>query len=270
MGQYLFNHEGMDSHWLVPLRLGIAGIFLLFYCFMRYKKETLAVLRDKSDLMQLLIYSLAGISACQFFYFTTIQYASAASATILQDLSPITILAVACMAEKRWPKKNEMIAIVLAILGIYLITTHGEGKLVISSFALLTGIVSALCVTVYNCYPRRILKKYPVLILQGWAFFVGGIAFALMFRIWEIHYVPGLIGVFGILFCVVVGNIMAFGLYMQGVKYIGPTRAILYGFSEPVVAAIVSCLWLKTALHVGDLVGFLFVFLMMVMITKKD
>ncbi len=29
MGQYLFTRQGMDSRWLVPIRLGLAGIILL-------------------------------------------------------------------------------------------------------------------------------------------------------------------------------------------------------------------------------------------------
>ena len=29
VGQFLFTHEGMDSRWLVPVRLGIAGVLLL-------------------------------------------------------------------------------------------------------------------------------------------------------------------------------------------------------------------------------------------------
>ena len=29
MGEFLFQHEGMDSRWLVPIRLGTAGVILL-------------------------------------------------------------------------------------------------------------------------------------------------------------------------------------------------------------------------------------------------
>ena len=34
VGQYLFNYEGMVSRWLVPIRLGLAGILILIYYFL--------------------------------------------------------------------------------------------------------------------------------------------------------------------------------------------------------------------------------------------
>lgn len=274
MGQYLFTHEGMDSRWLVPIRLGLAGVILLVYCMIRFGRNyTVKPLAEMEDRKQLLIYGLAGISLCQFLYFTTIQYSTAGAATILQDLSPIMILAVECVREKRKPGWLEISAVILALAGIYLITTHGTGSLGISLFALFTGVLCAVCVTIYNCYPRKLLARYPVILLQGWSFLMGGIVFAFVFRIWEYHYVPSLMGLFGIAFVVVVGNVLAFTMYMEGVKRIGPGRGILYGFSEPVTAAVVSALVLDTPFQIGDLIGFACIFAMLVMIslsTEKD
>ena len=33
MGQYLFTREGMDSTWLVPIRLFLAGLILWSFCY---------------------------------------------------------------------------------------------------------------------------------------------------------------------------------------------------------------------------------------------
>ena len=41
VGQYLFDVQGMDSRWLVPIRLGVSGILILTYCFIKYGKTTL-------------------------------------------------------------------------------------------------------------------------------------------------------------------------------------------------------------------------------------
>lgn len=269
MGQYLFTHEGMDSRWLVPIRLGIAGVILIVYCLIRFGRSyTVKPLMNTEDRKQLLIYGLAGISLCQFLYFTTIQYSTAGAATILQDLSPVMILLVECWQQKRKPRWTEVCAILLALAGIYLITTHGTGTLGIRPLALITGVLCAVCVTIYNCYPRKLMASYPVILLQGWAFLMGGLVFAFVFRIWEYDYVPSVMGLFGIAFVVVVGNVLAFTMYMEGVKRIGPGRGILYGFSEPVTAALVSALVLDTPFHAGDLIGFACIFAMLVMISS--
>lgn len=47
MGQYLFTREGMDSTWLVPIRLFLAGLILCGFFFIKDRKtEKLNILRN--------------------------------------------------------------------------------------------------------------------------------------------------------------------------------------------------------------------------------
>lgn len=271
MGQYLFTVQGMDSRWLVPIRLGLAGVLLLLLALWKAGPEmVIRPWKTKKSAAILLIYGLAGVSACQFLYFLTIQLSSAAIGTIMQDLSPVTILLVGCFLDKRAPRRIEILSIVLAIGGLVLLTTHGRpGNLAFSEMALLTGVGSALCVTLYNVVAERTQPDTPVIILQGWSFLMGGIAFSLLFRIWTYDYVPTAAGWFGVAFVVIVGNLLAFTLYIQGVRYIGAEKGILYGFSEPVTAAIVTFFVLKSAFTIWDLLGFAAIFLMIILLSLK-
>ncbi len=268
MGQYLFNHEGMDVRWLVPIRLGLAGLILLSFCAARSGRHIFDPWKDRQDRRELLIYGLAGVSACQFLYFTTIQLSSAAVGTILQDLSPAMILVISCILDKRKPKLTEILAIVLALVGVFLLSTGGSLEhMQVSPAALATGVLCAVCVTVYNMVPGRLMTRYSVLLLQGWSFLMGSAAIALIFRSWTWHYVPTAMGWFGVGFVVLVGNVLAFPLYIQGLKYIGPEKGSLYGFSEPVTAAILSATVLGSSFTFLDGVGFAAIFLMLVLIS---
>lgn len=270
IGQYLFTYEGMDAHWLVPVRLGLAGIVLLVYSFLRHGKEALRPWKTKQDCIDLLIYGIAGVSMCQYFYFRTIQLSSAAVGTILQDLSPVLIMAASCALEHRYPEKREVLAVVLALSGVFLLSTHGNpGELAIAPAALLTGILSAVCVTIYNVYPGRLLRTYPVHLLQGWAFLSGSILFTFLFRAWTYPTRITPAGALGIAFVVLIGNVLAFLFYMQGVKLIGPTRSILYGFSEPLTAAVLTVLVFHQPVTLPDIAGFLLIFGMIVLISKE-
>lgn len=267
VGQFLFTAEGMDSRWLVPVRLGLAGVCLLAYGLKRWGKEVFRPWRERTDRRDLVIYGLLGISCCQFFYFLTIQLSGAATATILQNVSPVFILLAECRIARRLPDRAEILSIILALAGIWLITTHGKPALQVSGAAVVTGVLSALCVTVYNCWPRRLLSRYPVLLLQGWAFLMGGAVFAAVFRIWTYAYIPSLTGAAGIAFVVLVGNVLAFTSYMQGIRLIGPQRGILYSFFEPLTAAAVTALVLHTTFTAADLLGFAAVFVMLAVIS---
>ncbi len=257
MGQYLFTRQGMDSRWLVPIRLGLAGIILLLYCSRRFGRKVLSPWQNKTEARDLVIYGLLGVSCCQFLYFLTIQLSTAGAATILQDLSPIMILFVSCRQAKRAPELHEILAIALALAGVFLITTHGTtGSVAVPLPAIVTGVLSAVCVTIYNVTPQRLMRSYPVVLLQGWAFLMGGAASSLILRPWHFGYVV-----------VIVGNVLAFPLYIQGVKYIGPEKAILYGFSEPISAAVVGTLFLGSPFTLFDAAGFALVFSMLALIS---
>ena len=268
MGQFLFQHEGMDVRWLVPIRLGLAGILLLAFCFVRSGAHILDPWRNRSDRRRLLIYGLAGVSACQFLYFTTIQLSSAGIGTLLQDLAPAMILLITCVQAKRRPKAMEILAVFLALFGVFLLSTGGDlTHMQVPPSALATGVLCAGCVTIYNMVPGKLMERYSVFLLQGWSFLMGSIVIAIIFQSWSWHYVPTAVGWFGVGFVVLVGNVMAFPLYLQGIKYIGPGKGSLYGFSEPVTAAVISTAFLGSAFTWTDAIGFAAIFLMLVLIS---
>ena len=129
MGQYLFTREGMDSTWLVPIRLFLAGLILCGYFCIRDRKmlfDPWNIRKNPRNAIDLLVYGLAGVSCCQFTYFLTIQLSSAGMGTILQDLSPVIILLVVCIQQRRGPRVFEVFSILLALVGVFLITTHGS------------------------------------------------------------------------------------------------------------------------------------------------
>lgn len=249
MGQYLFTREGMDSTWLVPIRLFLAGLILCGFFFIKDRKtlfDPWNVRKNPRNAIDLLVYGLAGVSCCQFTYFLTIQLSSAGMGTILQDVSPVIILLVVCIQQKRGPRVFEIFSIMLALV---------------------SGIVSACCVAIYTMWPKKLQEQYPTPMLQGWAFLMGGIMFSLIFRPWQIDYVPTAMGAFGIFTVVVLGNVLAFSLYMSGVPLIGPQKASLYSFAEPVTAAIISTLVLGSPFTLWDALGFGCIFLMLVLLS---
>ena len=169
------------------------------------------------------------------------------------------VLLVACAAARRKPRLYELVSIVLALLGVTLLPTHGDlTTFAVSPVALIAGVGSAVCVTEYNCLgPRQELRAYPVSLLQSWAVLMGAVRFAR----------TTLRGVGGILSVVLFGNLLAFNLYMTGVKLIGPEKSVLYGFSEPVTAAILAVALLSTPFTLWDALGFAAVFAMLAVLS---
>ncbi|MBR5122843.1 MAG: DMT family transporter, partial [Anaerotignum sp.] len=110
-GQYLFQEKGITAEWLVTMRLFFAGLLLIALGLVLVKKKMGDVWKHPTDKKRLLIFSIGGMLTCQYTYFAAIQYSNAGTATVLQSLNPLIILAIVCMKQKRLPKKFEAVAI---------------------------------------------------------------------------------------------------------------------------------------------------------------
>ena len=51
-GQFLFQTKGIETTWLVPIRLLTSGIILFTYLFFTNREELLALVRNKRDFIQ--------------------------------------------------------------------------------------------------------------------------------------------------------------------------------------------------------------------------
>lgn len=270
MGQYLFTVEKMDSKWLVPIRLEAAGILLFIYCFVKYRDKLFKPFKNIKDMILVLSYGILGVTFSQFTYFFTIQKSSAGVGTIMQDLSPVIILLITSAMERRRPRIKEVSAVVLAIVGVFLIVTHGDvASFRVPPIAIASGLACAFCVSVYNILTTPLTKHrdYPVLVLQTWSFVLGGLFTGLVFHPWTYHYVPTPMGYVGIATVVVVGNLLAFSLYISGVSEIGANLGILYSFAEPLSAAILTTVLFDEPFTGFDVIGFITIFIMLFLIS---
>lgn len=80
------------------------------------KKELFAPWKTPRSAVTMIIYGLAGVSCCQFFYFLTIELSSAAIGTILQDLAPIFILLITCIVARRKPNLQGILGIAFVVV----------------------------------------------------------------------------------------------------------------------------------------------------------
>ncbi|MBQ6394723.1 MAG: EamA family transporter [Atopobiaceae bacterium] len=271
VGQYLFQYEGISSLWLAPVRLGLAGVLLFAFYVITDRERLFGVWKDPLNVRDLLVYGILGVSLCQLSYLVTIQLSSAAVATILQATAPALILVYTCFRGKRLPTLFELFAEILALVGVFLLSTHGNPtSMAISPLVLAIGLGGAVCVAVYTLVPRRMQQSYPTPLLQCWAFLMGGVLFSCIFHPWTDLPEPTVGLGLGIFAAVVIGNVFGYSCYLAGAKIIGAQRASLISFAEPVVAAIISTTLLGSPFTAWDAAGFICLFGMLVMIVSTS
>jgi len=259
-GQYLFQNKEVFAKWLVPVRLLIAGGIMLSYFIIKDRKTTMKVWKGKRNIIDIIIYGIAGMMLCQYTYFATIELSNAGTATVLQYVAPVLIMITICIREKKFPKVNEIIAIICALSGVFLLATHGNiNQLVISKETLFMGLASAVTVVIYNIQPKNLMTQFSTPLLLAWAMLIGGGVLTIIFKPWIYTPIIDIESIIALIVIIFLGTIVSFSLYMQGVKLIGPTKASLYACIEPVAAAVLSAIWLKNPLGFIDISGFILI-----------
>ena len=259
-GQFLFQSKDVTASWLVPLRLVTAGFLLLCYYLIRDKGKAFDIWKTKRNRIDIIIYGLAGMMLCQYSYFQTIEWSNAGTATVIQYLGPALIVVWVCLQTKRLPEKKEVLGVILAVTGIFLIATHGNPTtLALSQKALIMGLISAVSVVIYTVKPARMQAEFDTPLILAWGMLIGGIALTIAFRPWNNKVIFDGETFTALTFIILFGTMAGFSMYMTGVKMIGSVKASLYSCVEPVASMVLTAVWMKVSFTTPDLIGTVFV-----------
>jgi drug/metabolite transporter (DMT)-like permease len=271
LSQFLIQKRNLTPEWLVTVRLFVSSIMIFLLPLVKNPKSIFAPWANRRDCFELLCFGIFGMLAVQYTFTLAILYSNAATATIIQYLGPVLIACYYSIRFKRLPRPNEQGAIILALIGTFLIVTHGSTESIsINSDALFWGLCSAFALAIYSIVPIRLINKYDASVIVGWGLLIGGIAFSFFTSPFD---VPGEWDVYTYSFIaatVILGTSVAFYLYLVSVKIVGPTVASVLACAEPLSAAIIGVLWLKTPFGFYDWVGSFCIILTIFLLAKES
>lgn len=269
-GQYLMS-RGVSVDMITSLRLLVSGFFLVGLAYATAKEQLLAVLKDKNALLGISIFAMLGLVLNQTAYLQAIYHTNAGTATVLQYLCPILVLAYTCLKDRQVPTGTEIISILLAIVGTFLIATHGQlNELSITPIGLFWGIFSAFTYALYIILPGKLIRLYGSMVVIGLGMLMGGIVVTLGVQTWKQSLPLDTGTTFGLLEIVGVGTIFAYTAFLKGVSLVGPVNGSLLASIEP-IASVFFAVWLvNEQFYTIDFVGMLLILLAVLLISMKD
>lgn len=256
IAQYLFSNYNVDVHWLITMRMFISGSVLVAYALLTNKTATLAPLKTKSAILPLFGFSILGMFASQYTYFMAVKVSSAATATVLQFLSPVLIIVYLAVTTWHLPRRIDVLTVLIAILGTLILVTHGQFTSLSLPFSgVVWGLASAVTGAVYTLMPRHLLHTFGSIPIVGWAMLFGGIVSIVVFQTWKSFpkFDPRLY--LYVTFVVFFGTMLAYLFYLQSLNYIEPTVTSVLGAFEPLSAAVISVLFLGVAFGFSEVLG---------------
>jgi len=268
--QYLFMNYDVDSSWLTAIRMVLSGILLLILSAFKDKDKIIKIWTIPKDVGWLFAFAILGLLMCQYTYVSAIKYSDSATATVLQSLNVVIMIVFMSIVTRTKMKFSQILAVFLAVLGTYLISTGGNPRnMTISTAGLIFGLLSAVGVITYTLFSRPIIVKWGNILVTGWGMLIGGLVISIITKAWIIPKDLDFIAWLMISIIIVVGTAGGFSIFLEGVKHIGPVKATLIGCIEPASATLLAAIFLGMRFSLVELTGF-FCILLTVFLSVKD
>jgi drug/metabolite transporter (DMT)-like permease len=240
---------------LVTIRTLVSGLILLI---------VVRPTRPRRPLGSLLGLSIFGFAGSQLAYLGAIQFSNAATATLLQFLFlPIVAGYEAVKGVLRWSVRWT-VSLLLAMVGTLFLVGGLPGpnfRILVTPVGVLFGLLAAVSGAYYTLASRPLVRVHGSWWVTTWGFVIGAVA-TLPFGVESFlsYQLPstwsGSIVVAGlVVFVIVFGTILAYGLYLAGLRKLSATEIGLASSSEPIVASAAAYLLLGVILTGAQYLG---------------
>ena len=228
-------------------------------------------MKDKSSYISLILFAFLGLLLTQLTYLIAIAETNAGTATVLQYVCPVGVLAYTCIKDRVGPTVSEIASMLLAIGGTFLIATHGQlNQLAITPKGLGWGLFSAFAYALYIILPLNLIKKWGSMPVIGVGMLLPGILMVPFSGLvsFQGHYSSdNLLALFGL---IVLGTIFAYTVFLKGTSMVGAVKGSLLASIEPISAVFFAYMIMNDQFYAIDFIGMGMILLAVLLISLKD
>lgn len=255
--QYLFEQRGVAPEFLTAARLTIAGIVMVLCSIINLRGKAFSIFKNWRHTVCVIVFGFFGVALCQYTYFRAIAASNAGTACVLQYISPALIIGYACLKARQKPPFLYIVAMILSMVGVFFIAANGDiHNLHFSGEVLFWGLAAAVTVAIYTLMPVPLLPIYGPQVTVGWGMLFGALMMNPMLGWWNVIPQIDVTLILVLATVIVLGTIISFTIYLEGVRLIGSAEAGLYACIEPVIATLCAVLFLGTHFKTTDYIGY--------------
>jgi drug/metabolite transporter (DMT)-like permease len=266
--KFLFN-SGVTPFQLVQLRITTAAVLLFLWMLCR-RRSLLRI--DRRDVVYFLVLGTLGMAAINITYLYAISKLNVAAALILEYLAPVLIALYTVIFQRERLSRWTVAAIGAAVSGCYLVVGAYNLNLFQMNLAgILSGLGAAAAFAWWSVHGEYGMRRYSPWTVLFYALLVAAVEWNLLHPPLEafMHaYSPATWG--WIAFVALVGAILPFGLYYEGISRIRATRASITSTLEPIMAGVLSFIFLGEVMAPVQILGGMLVIGSIVLLQVKQ
>jgi drug/metabolite transporter (DMT)-like permease len=252
-GKALFE-TGITPFELVQIRLTLSTVLMALF-FGIFSRGLFRI--QLKDIAYFLIFGGVAMAMVQSTYFYAISKIQVAAATLIQYLSPILVSIYSMCFWKERLTPTKLIALVLSLGGCYLVVGGYDLQLLqMNLLGIVGGLGAAVSGAGYTLLGEQGMHRYKPSTVLFYAMAFGALTWHIIYP--PFHYLEAGFNIDQwklILYVVVMGTIIPFGLYFVGINYIRSTRAIITATLEPISAGFIAFFFLGETMELLQIIG---------------
>jgi len=237
---------GMSSLRLVEIRCTAAAIVFFLIAAARNSASLRIGVRELGFVV---VYGITGIALVQWLYLVAIARMPVSLALLIEYTAPLLVALWVRFARRGEVRARVWLALVLSFGGLAVVAQVWQG-LTLDGLGMLAAGAAAVSLAAYYLLGERGLGRRDPFSLSAWSFAAAGGFWSILLPWWSFPFdlmddraaIAGTMAPVWLLvvWVVLLGTVVPFGLSLFGIGRIGPTRTGLVGTVEPVLAGLVA------------------------------
>jgi drug/metabolite transporter (DMT)-like permease len=256
-----------EPFFFIGARMTVAGIVLLAYQIIRYRKLTI----ERQDVFLFMLLALVNIFMTNTAEIWSIDHSESSKMCLIYSLSPFLSALVAYLLLKEKLTKYQWLGLCIGFLGLIPITfkrTSLEveaGQLWLLSHVELIGLCAVLCSVFGWIILKKIVQKpqYTPVVANGFSMTLGGIMMLLFSyyakETWDPIPVSDMMPFIGVTLAMcLISNLICYNLYGYLLKRYSATLMSFAGLVTPIFAVLFGWIYLNEPVtwHLGAAISF--------------
>jgi drug/metabolite transporter (DMT)-like permease len=216
----------------------------------------------------LILFGVAGVGFVQWFYFLAIHRLPIGISLLIQYTAPLLVALWARFALGQEVRRRVWLALVLALMGLVLVTQVWKGGS-LDGWGVLASFAAAVTFALYILLAERAVGRRDAISLTAYGFLFASLFWAVVAPWWSFPtaIVDDSVSLLGNLsdvalpvwllmgWMILLGTIVPFVLVVSALRHIPATRVAIVAMLEPVVATVIAFAWLDETLGAAQLAG---------------
>jgi drug/metabolite transporter (DMT)-like permease len=240
------------------------GAAILLFPLMWYLEKDIPK-PTKRDWFLFAMLGLTGIALYNIFFFIASKHAPVIKSSLFIASNPILIIVLSGLFLKEKISRNQIIGLILALLGVSFIITNGHLEVFLTmDFEAIDLVLlgAVICWALYSVIGRVVLRKFSSIVSTTYAVAFGTL-FLFPFAVVETTVTDlassSVAAWLSIGHMSVFVTVVSFIMYYYGIQQIGAAKASIFINFMPISAVLMASLFLGEALTIPHYIGAVFV-----------